>query len=264
MNIQLIIKGFIVGIGKIIPGVSGSMLAISMGIYEKALDCISHFFRHIKENIFFLGNLCAGILFAILLFSHIIHWSLENYYFEVMLLFIGLILGTMPSVYGTIKGQKRTIYRIFLFLLATTFVFLLTLVKNNNVSIQQNTNLHFILIGLIDAITMIIPGISGTAVLMILGYYDLFIKLFVEFSLVSTIFFGIGLMIGVISVSKIMGYFLSKHKASTYYVILGFSLSSLLVLLINTLKTPHTLFSLIIGIILIILGYFLSSSLNRD
>ena len=264
MDIKLIIKGFIVGIGKIIPGVSGSMLAISMGIYEKALQCISHFFRNIKENILFLGNLGLGLLLAVILFSHVIYWSLEKWYFYVMLLFIGLILGTMPAIFKNVQGKRIKIPQIVLFLLSSSLVFILTLLEQDNISTSQNSNIHFIIIGLIDAITMIVPGISGTAILMILGYYDLFINLFVEISMQSIIFFGIGLMVGVLLTSYIMGYFLSRYKIGTYYVILGLSISSIIILFLQTIQYPHTIFSFLIGIFLMMIGTIISSRLNKS
>ena len=93
----LFIKGFIIGIGKIIPGVSGAMLAISLNLYEKGLNTITHFFNDIKNNLYFLGSLALGILFSCFFFSKILLFTFNNYYFLSMMLFIGLILGGIFS-----------------------------------------------------------------------------------------------------------------------------------------------------------------------
>ena len=99
-NIRLIVKGLIIGLGKIIPGVSGGMLAISLGVYEKGLDALSHFFRNVKENTKFLCLLGLGILISVVLMSKLIKFSLDNYYLPTMLLFIGLISNADDDGYG--------------------------------------------------------------------------------------------------------------------------------------------------------------------
>ena len=98
-NIRLIVKGLIIGLGKIIPGVSGGMLAISLGVYEKGLDALSHFFRNVKENTKFLCLLGLGILISVVLMSKLIKFSLDNYYLPTMLLFIGLIAGGLHKLF---------------------------------------------------------------------------------------------------------------------------------------------------------------------
>ena len=100
---KLIIYGIIIGIGKIIPGVSGSLLAVSLGIYEKSIHSITHFFDNKKENTIFIFKLGLGIIIGIVLLSKVILYLLNNYYFYSMLLFIGLIIST------TIKQLKEVI-----------------------------------------------------------------------------------------------------------------------------------------------------------
>lgn len=97
-SLILILKGFLVGIGKIIPGVSGSLIAFSLGIYEKAIDAINNFFSDLKNNILFLGKIGVGVLIAILVFSKLILYFIDNYYVYTITLFIGLIAGTTPSI----------------------------------------------------------------------------------------------------------------------------------------------------------------------
>ena len=99
----LFIKGLIIGIGQIIPGVSGGMLAISLGLYEKGINAISNFFSNVKENLKFLVPIALGIITSILYISKVIKYFLSAYYLPTMLLFIGLIVGGVPPLIDKIK-----------------------------------------------------------------------------------------------------------------------------------------------------------------
>lgn len=90
---NLYIKGVIIGIGKIIPGVSGSVLAMSLGIYEEAIKAINHFFKDISRHFKFLFVVGLGIITSVVLTSNIIKYFLNHFYLPTMLLFIGLIIG---------------------------------------------------------------------------------------------------------------------------------------------------------------------------
>ena len=110
-TIILTIKGFIIGIAKIIPGVSGAVLAISMGLYDKAINAITEFFSNSKKNIAFLLPIAIGVIIAMIIGSSIVISSLTNHYLATMLFFIGLIGGSIPVIYRktdkTKKGKKE-------------------------------------------------------------------------------------------------------------------------------------------------------------
>lgn len=256
-------KGILIGVGKIIPGVSGSLIAMSLGIYEKCIDIISNFFVEIKYNFKFLFLLCSGILVSILVGSNIIYYFLTNYYFLTMCLFIGLIIGTIPSILSKNKIHKKTDY----FYIIIPFLFLISMSFFGKGYIEINNNLYgylmIFLIGFIDALTMIIPGISGTAIFIIIGVYEFVLIMFSKFLFPFIIIFIIGVGIGVFITSKLINYCFKNHNKETYLVILGFSLSSLLFLIIDTFSKGFTFLNLIIGFILIILGYFISHFLDK-
>ena len=115
-----LIKGFIIGIGKILPGVSGALLAILMGVYDKSIDYIINFKRNKKESIKYLFPIGIGILLSIILFSKVIYYTLSKYYFEVMMLFIGLIIGTTPSIIN--KTEKKDNYLVIISFLIFFFI----------------------------------------------------------------------------------------------------------------------------------------------
>lgn len=268
----LVLKGIIIGAGKIIPGVSGGMLAITLNIYDKGIKAISEFFKDIKNNLTFLCTIGIGILISIISVSKVIKYTLDYYYLPTMLLFIGLIIGGIPSIIKEVKSEK-SLKNIIIMLIPFVLVFILSITSTLfNSGVEKEVSfIPLILMGVVDAITMIIPGISGTAILMMFGYYDIVITSFsalTNFSLLSSnlkvlIPFGIGLLLGTIVLTKIINYFLEKHRISSYYAIIGFSLSSVLLLLAETLKNSYNIGEILVSLILLIIGYFISRKLDK-
>ena len=261
---MLIMKGVIIGIGKIIPGVSGSLLAISLGVYEKAIDSLINIYKDSK-NIVFLGKIGIGILISIIFFSKIILYFLNNYYLYTMIFFIGLMMGNVPSSIRIVKQAKKkdVIYLLLsLLLVYIIYKFKSPIVYSPNISF--NNFIIIFMLGIIDAITMIVPGISGTALFMMLNCYhfimDLFSNLFSK--IYFTITFGIGVIIGILITGYIMKKLLINYKEKVHLVILGFTISSLVVLLIPIIKmiTP---FNVIPLVILLILGFIISKKLEN-
>ncbi len=261
---MLIMKGMIIGIGKIIPGVSGSLLAISLGVYEKAIDSLINIYKDSK-NIVFLGKMGIGILISIIFFSKIILYFLNNYYLYTMIFFIGLMMGNIPSSIKIVKQAKKK--DIIYLLLSLLLVYIIYKFKSPIVyspNISFNNFIIIFMLGVIDAITMIVPGISGTALFMMLNCYhfimDLFSNLFSK--IYFTLTFGIGVIIGILITGYIMNKLLTKHKEKVHLVILGFTISSLIVLLIPIIKMINT-FNVIPLAILLILGFIISKKLEN-
>ncbi len=271
-TLVLILKGIIIGIGKIIPGVSGGMLAISLNVYDKSIEAISNFFKDIKSNTLFLTKLGLGIIIAIVLFSKIINYSLTYYYLPTMLFFIGLIIGGIPSI---IKETKKevSLKNINLSLIAIIFIlgigFLSKIFSFNKV--DESNFFILVIMGVIEALTMIIPGISGTAILMMLGYYNLIIEAFSNLT-VPTLFidsitilvpFSIGIILGVICLVKVINLFLNKYKIKSYYLILGFVISSIFLLLVNLFKLNFSISTILFNILFLVIGFIIGNYFEK-
>ncbi len=263
----------LIGLGKVIPGISGSLIAVSLGVYEKAIDAVGHFFRNVKENILFLGTLSIGLIISIAFGSKLLIYLLEFCYVPTMLLFIGFITGVFPSLYK--KMQMRSKKLLFFFLLSVLLVLCLNFFSTNSTFYPQKSMGSYLLIlgiGFLDAATMVIPGISGTAIFMIIGCYSFVLNLFGSFTSLSAIvshfpyflFFGLGLMLGIILVSRLMHYMLRKHLEVTYSFIMGFTVSSIIVLLQKVLTSHYTLIDLGIGLLLAMVGYRFSVKFGGD
>ena len=254
-TITLFIKGIIIGIGKIIPGVSGAVLAIILKVYDEGLNSIINFFKNPKQNILFLTKIGLGILVGIILFSNIINYTLTNYYVITMLFFIGLIIGGIPSILKEVD-KKDYIYS------------LITNINNNYlITNTYKDYLVFFLGGITEALGTVIPGLSSTALLLILGIYNTLItkisnisKLIIDLKILLP--FTIGLILGLILISKLIIYLLNKHKKKTYSIIIGLLISSIITLIIKTFLITPSLIELLIGLLLMIIGIIISNILG--
>ncbi len=267
-SLLLIAKGFLIGIANIIPGVSGGTLMITLGIYEQVIDTISHFFKDWKKHLQFILPLGVGMVLSLLLLSKIIGVCLDKYPFPTTLFFIGLILGGIPLLYKKVKNEtkKGSNWLIFLitFALITVFAFL----KSGDAVVDlAHPGLIGILclfgVGMIASATMIIPGISGSFMLMLLGYYKPIIdtiRNLTNFSLlghnmVILIPFGIGVLVGIILVAKLIEYLLKRFETKTYFGVLGFVLASIIAIVLPLVGTSFDLIQLLIAIIVFGIGF---------
>ena len=271
VDFRLIFKGMIIGLAKIIPGVSGSLLAVSLGIYSLAVEAISHPFRNLKNNIIFLGNVGIGVLFSIVLFSNIVSFFISKYFFLTVLLFVGFIFGTFPELFKETHVETKKDYIVIG--LVTILVFLLSNFRSPDAFFYEKTflnNLYVAFLGFIDAATMVIPGISGTAIFLLLGSYSFILELFASMSnfvlissyVVPFVFFAIGLFVGIIFISKLMNYVLQYKRKTTYLCIFGFALSSVLLLCMDLFTIGGSILEFVIGGFLFIIGYKISVRLN--
>ena len=255
----LFIKGLIIGMGKIIPGVSGSVLAISLNVYESCLKAVSNIFKNFKDNLKLLVPIGLGIFTSVVLTSKLVIYLLDNYYLSTMLLFIGLIIGGIPIKKIQINNLCKKDY--FVFFLALSFC-LLSFIEPSTFMSHPNT-IVFFLIGIIDAVTMVIPGISGTAVMMLLGCYDMFMETVSSLMFIQLIPCIIGLIIGVILVAKLIQYLLENEYQTTYCGIIGFSISSVIMLLFTTFNRKYNIYEVIISLLLLVLGFIISKKFEE-
>lgn len=273
-NLLLVLKGFIFGIANVIPGVSGGTLAISLGIYERLISVISHFRKNIKENIKFILLLGLGAVVAIALFSNIISFTLEKYPFATILFFIGFILGGMPVLFKKIK-VKFELSNWLIFIITFGLVILMTFMSaGDKVNIIYGITFPNLAIlfgcGLIAASTMILPGISGSFVLMLLGYYQTIINKIRDLTQFNNLFynfvtlgvFGIGIIVGVVAMAKLIEWLLKKYEIKTYYGIVGFVLASIISIFIDAIVTSPNLIEVLVGIILLFIGTFISNKIS--
>ena len=170
-----VLRGMVIGLANIIPGVSGGTMMVSMGIYDTLIHCITHLFKEFKKSVMTLLPYAIGMAVAIGALSFALKWAFANYALPTNTLFIGLILGGLPAILRQVKGKKKGPVGAVLFLAFFALIILMQLFQSeNSVTIQLSVVevLKLFVLGAVASATMIIPGVSGSMILKILGYYE--------------------------------------------------------------------------------------------
>ena len=234
------IKGILIGAGAIIPGISSGVLCVIFGIYEKLLNSILNFFKDWKQNIKFLTPFAFGGLTGIIIFSNIILFFFERYPEITSFTFIGLILGCIPSIFKICNSKEKfRLHYIMFFIVSFIVALLLIFLENSlssNIGIYYGDNYSFeflLLAGFLMSIGVVVPGISSTVILMLLGVYETYLYAVSIINMRILFPMGIGLLIGGFLCMKLIRFLLNKYHSQTYYSILGFILGSIFILLPN-------------------------------
>ena len=277
-----LIKGIFVGVANVIPGVSGGTMAVSFGIYDKILSSISNLLKDFKKSFKTLLPIAIGMVIGIIGFTFIIPVLLKNQPFITAIAFTGLILGGLPMIVketklGWQKDEKKSLI-INLVIFATFAVFTIALAfaggsKDSGVILTPNIETIIIMffIGIIASATMIIPGVSGSLILMILGYYfgiltaikdflsalkDFDIKSMINQALILAPF-GIGCLLGVFFISKLIKWLFAHFASATYSGILGLIITSPLSIFFKVHEeynmTDTSAIQIIIGIVIFVI-----------
>ena len=246
-----LIKGVFVGIANVIPGVSGGTMAVSFGIYDKLLNAISSLLKSFKKSFFTLLPIILGMAIGIVGFTYIIPWLLANFPFATSCAFTGLIIGGIPAILRSLKDgwqseeKKSLLVNILVFLILLVIAMAMVFLNGDSESgialtASAGMIVKIFFMGIIASATMVIPGVSGSLVLMILGYYFGVInsvKQFVEAlrtlnlqgmlnQLYILIPFAIGCVLGIFFISKLISYLLKHFTSATFSGIFALVASS--------------------------------------
>ena len=258
------------GIANVIPGVSGGTLAVILGVFKDFVVSISNIFKSFKKSVLFLLPIVLGMGVAVVASSKLIETCLTYYPLATILFFVGLILGGVPILFNKIKGEMKSIPNYIIFIIMFSFILLFTFVISGekNVELVSLTFIDYILLFIVGAVassSMVIPGISGSMVLMTVGYYNSIL------ATVSDIFnfanfwhnvsilipFGLGVIVGILLIAKLITFLLNKFEVKTYFAIFGFIFSSLIVIFFKN-NINFNIIEFIIGLVLMVGGFLIS------
>lgn len=236
-----VIKGAVIGVANVIPGISGGTLALILGIYERLTESIGEFFNVPRkkkvEYMIFLFQIFIGAGIGIVLFSRLIEYLFKNYYEGTSFFFMGLIIASLPTIIGHKKRVTPKKNEVFLFIFGGMLPLLLFFYQNFiNTSSLEGTGgdlstvylVKLLACGIIAGGTMVIPGISGSLILMILGEYYNVLGFINKFKIFPIGVFALGAAAGVFIFAKVMDKFLKRYRDETLYFILGIVTISLL------------------------------------
>lgn len=253
--------GIAIGAGAILPGISSGVLCVIFGIYEKLLDSILNFFKDIKNSSKLLIPIIIGIAIGVLLFSKILSYFLNTFPIQTKSIFIGLILGTLPKLIKQINEKQKFKLRYLVFTIIAFAIGLITVMLEKQLNIQNLTsvnNIYLVCAGFLMSIGIVVPGVSSTIMLMLLGIYSTYLQSVSNLYFPVLIPMGIGLLIGGIVFMKLTKLLLQKYYGPTFYTIIGFTLGSILVLL----PEISSLLEIIICTLCILLGLNIAKCLE--
>jgi putative membrane protein len=284
-----IIRGILIGIANVIPGVSGGTMAVSLGIYDKLISSLTGIFKNFKKSIQFLVPVILGAGIGIVGFAFMIEWLFEKYPLATSLTFVGLILGGIPILVKSLKGdltknrKKIGIGHIIAFILLFAFAIIMSMLSGGDTGVvldklNVGTICILFLIGMVASATMVIPGVSGSMVLMILGYYTAIITAITDFLSALKVMdmpallhgfgilfpFGIGIIVGIFVIAKVIEFLFKRFCSMTYSAILGLIIASPFAIFISMGGISIKPLELIIGILLLAVGGIVTYRLGES
>lgn len=220
------LKGIIVGLGGVAPGLSGSVLLIIFGLYQKTLDALGSLLTNFRKNVRFLLPLVAGMFLGVLLFSKLIDFFLNAYEMPTRFCFLGLILGTLPMVWKEVRkeGFSRKYYGVIL-LAAALGSWFFTVNPNAFPQVAEPNLLQKLLLGVAVAATAIVPGVDPAVFLSTLGFYEMYVSALANVDLAILIPMVGGLAIGAVAISFAMSLLFKRFYTASFSVIFGIFLS---------------------------------------
>lgn len=229
------LRGIPVGVANIIPGVSGGTIAVMLGIYDKLIGSISNIRKKFLSSIVYLVPILLGAGVGILAFNYLLQDVLLKYYhMQTNMFFIGLVLGSLPMILRTSGIKKASPGSVIPFIVATAAMVLISVFFKGGTDAGQAgfeltavSGIMLVISGIVAAVSMLLPGISGSMMLMVLGYYYIVTGALKSFDLVILLLFGIGVLIGLLGGAKIIDICLQKFRIPTYSAIIGLVIGSL-------------------------------------
>lgn len=264
-----ILCGFCLGISVFAPGISGSVMAIIMGIYDKLLDIASNPFKKFKKNFNFLLPLGIGAVISLVLFILVFSYLFETYEKAVFMLFIGLIVGNLPMVYKEARKSKFKWYYVLGAVAALAVAFVVG-IMSESVSETQVENiglLYIALSGLLAGSATLVPGMSVSMILIVMGVYDYLIAAAKALDVVTIGVVGVAFVVAIILSSKLIKFIFERFSGMANFMVLGFLIGSVGGIFFTLPKGGSNLagaIMLIIGLAISLLFVYLGKKVNID
>ena len=266
MEWKNIYRGMVMGASDVIPGVSGGTIAVLLGIYDRLISSISGIFsKDWKKHLSFLIPLGIGMAAAVLLLSKVIEWLFEHYPGPTKFFFLGLIIGILPYLFqqANVKNTFKINHYILLLIGAILISMMIFLQPHEGTVITSRSASTYVLLffsGMLGSAAMILPGISGSLVLLIIGVYSTVISAISNLELDVMAVVGLGIICGVLLVSKIIHFCLEHYRNATFALIIGLVIGSIVVVFPGW---PMGISTMLLSIVVFAAGLFVAYILGR-
>lgn len=279
--IKNLLKGIVMGIANIIPGVSGGTMAVSMGIYDRMIHCVTHLFKEFKESMKFLIPIFLGIGIALVGLSFIIEPAFAYFPLQTNCLFIGLIVGGLPAVWQKVKGKGIKISYIVPFVLFFAVVVGMAAIGEKegtaaDLSFSVWSVIKLFAVGIIASATMVIPGVSGSMMMLLLGYYNPIVAAIKNFVTALASFdmagilegcgilvpMGLGIVVGIFAIAKVIEIIFEKFPIQAFWAIIGLIVASPIAIFLLGDVGAITVFGILTSIVTFAVGFLVAVKLG--
>ena len=283
--IKLILRGMVIGVANIIPGVSGGTMMVVMGIYDKLIHAITHLKSEFKQALKLLIPIAIGMGLGIVILTEIITRALENFPVQTNFMFIGLIVGGLPVILQKLKetGKKVTVGNIIALLAFFCLVVGMALAgeaegSGAEITLNAVNLIKLFFVGVIASATMVIPGVSGSMVLMLLGYYytildsvSAFIHGLLEVQMPVLIHnfgilfpFGIVVLVCIGIIAKLIEIVFVKLPNYAYCAIVGLIVASPIGIILMSDLSAYNLVAILTGLVTFVAGFAIARKLGEE
>lgn len=224
------VKGFVIGACMLVPGVSGGTLAIMFSVYDKLINSVASFTKNPKESFFFMVRFCIGGLLGVGIFAYPMKFILEHFPYVSLYFFLGAIIGSTPVLVKK-AAVKKFDYKCILFpVIGVTAVLLLEQIPQDMLNMNGDKNLMFfvglVIAGLVIAFALVMPGVSATHMLMILGLYEATLTAIYTLDIGFLLPLGASAVVCTLILAKVLDKAMKEYEQITFLLILGFVLGS--------------------------------------
>lgn len=271
-DLLLILKGGAIGVANIIPGVSGGTIAVVLGIYKYLIEAISNLVTNRdrrKEYLLFLIKVAIGALIVIFLSAKLMTFLLDHYPIYTYLAFVGLIAGSIPSIYQSQADMKLNVPSVVTFLLGAGIILFFEFAfpqvqKEEGVEVVFNLSVNSALflgiVGFFAGGSMIVPGISGSFIMLLMGQYYIVTSSIAQRNVVPLGIVAVGIILGIIIFAKVINVLLKINPKETFYFILGLVIASLYSIYPGI---PGEMISILIALAITIVCFAISYLIGR-
>lgn len=269
-----ILKGFAMGTSDLVPGVSGGTIALLLGIYNQFIASISGIFsRRFWPSFTFLIPIIIGMLLAMGSLSNLFNYLLSQHHIPTMFFFGGLIIGIVPYLLKISNYKTSFTTKHYMMVIAGIAILIVITLMNNGdkhagetLTLSTGLIIKYFIAGMCASSAMLLPGISGSFMLLVFGVYGTVMLAISEVvklnftGLPILLAVGFGVLAGFIISSKIIQYFLTHHKLMTFALIIGFVAGSLFAVFPGL---PTNIVMWFVSLVVFIIGFIVSLTLGR-
>lgn len=231
-NFLTILKGLIIGGTMLVPGVSGGSMAMTLGIYNELISTISNIRHWKKKDIIFLSLFILGAAAGMLIFANPILLLIEKYPKPTIFFFLGAVSGAVPMIYRQSQVTKISVRQIIYILIGAALVLAISLLPQELIHTSSDNRILWsivlVTVGFVSAVALILPGISFSYFLLILGLYDDTMSAISDINITFLFFLLLGLAVGILVFTKLLDRAMKIYPHAAYLIILGFVIGSII------------------------------------